>query len=412
MPFLNQSVRTVFASLALFVLLSACAGHSKPKYVPPSLAMSHNNRGVQYLAQTDLDKAEWEFKTAAEMDPKYAEAWNNLGLVYKYKADYPKALHFLERATKANPKWASPYNHLGAVYISMGEIGQAIPYIKKAIEKDKKYADAYYNLGVCYHEMVRLGVSPDQNRKKAIKAMKKATDLDEFLYHAHSDLGDMYREVQDWESALIRYRLAIETRPNDAEFWIKLATLYMEMKDPERAEPAFARAQQIEMQNGSQAQDSEALLGYGEALTQSGKAQEAIPIFEFITRNDPNSERAYFSLGYAHYQAGNYNEAVSAYQRALHLNPDFVEASYNLGLAYASLGDRKNAIHAYQNALAADPHHARTLYNLGMLYHDRGDLAGARKNLCRFIDEKPEQYAKEIQIARQIAREDGGCSGQ
>ncbi|MBI1910158.1 MAG: tetratricopeptide repeat protein [Deltaproteobacteria bacterium] len=404
--------------LIVLVLLFSSTSFAarKKKHIPSDLAMSHNNQGVKYLAVNDLDKAEWEFKTASEMDPKFAEAWNNLGLVYKYKGDYPNALESLRKAAKADSKWASPHNHLGAVYLAMGNIPEAISSISKAIQKDKKYADAHYNLGLCYREYVHQGRNPDGFRKKAIASFKKATDIEPRLYHAHSDLGDVYREQGEWEKAIIRYRLAIETKPDDPEPWNKLGSLYMEKGDAERAQAAFAKATAL----GGQAKNvgvttaassEENRLKYGEALLQEGSLDQALQIFLKITGENPRNEKGWFDLGYTYTLRQNYPEARQAYLRAREINPDFIEAHFNLAMTDLALGDKQSAAANFRAALAVDAHHARSLYNLGILFHEAGDGREANRYLCLFTKDRPEEFPKELEIAKKVIKANGGCGG-
>ncbi|MDO8461322.1 MAG: tetratricopeptide repeat protein [Deltaproteobacteria bacterium] len=407
--------------LSLIMLLLVCfvpstGSAKKKKHVPSDLAMSHNNQGVQYLATNDIEKAEWEFKTAAEMDPKYPEAWNNLGLVYKYKGEYPQAIEALKQAIKADAKWASPYNHLGAVQLSRGNIIEAIEKITKATKLDKKYADAFYNLGLCYREYVRRGQDIEGNRKKAIAAFKKATGIDPRLYHAHSDLGDVYREIGQWEKAIIRYRLAIETKPDDPEPWNKLGSLYLEKGDTERSQAAFAKAHTLSSGGGSipavsQKSHQESRIKYGESLLNQGELNKALELFLKICQESPRDEKAFFDLGYTYFLLKRYTDAKEAYAKAREINPDFVEANFNLGMTYLALEDRPSAIKEFKNALVINPHHARSLFNLGMLFNESKNNREASRYLCVFIKDKPAEFQKEVEIAKKVTQAGGGCSG-
>ncbi|MDO8643988.1 MAG: tetratricopeptide repeat protein [bacterium] len=405
----TNSFKLVLILLLIVSVGNGCAGSRKKEKIPSTLAVSHNNQGVRYLAEENLDKAEWEFKTAAEMQPTYAEAWNNLGLVYKYRGNYKDALINLEKATQASPKWAAPYNHIGATYLAMGEVGKAIQYIQRAIEKDKKFADAYYNLGLCYRALIGLDKSPEKSRDNAIKAFKKATDLDPLLYHGHSDLGDLYREKGDWEKAVIRYRLAIETNPESPEGWFKLGALYQEMGDPQRAQEAFAKAYQKGGASGGVGLGAEARLQYGEALIGAGEYDKALLFFEKITNEEPKNERAFFNLGYTYFQMKRYSEAAREYGKAIELNPDFIEAYFNLGMTYKMLEDTGGAIQAFEKALVIDPKSPPTLYNLGMIHQESGNGSEANHFLCQFIELKLKAYEAEVEIARKTVKGNGGC---
>ncbi|MBL7685113.1 MAG: tetratricopeptide repeat protein, partial [Deltaproteobacteria bacterium] len=90
-----------FILISLFVF-NFLTTNGNTKYIvrPHNQAIIHNNMGAQFMAQQDLDKAIFEFKTAIEISPEYVEAWNNLGLAYKYKKDYNKAVDTFKQAIK------------------------------------------------------------------------------------------------------------------------------------------------------------------------------------------------------------------------------------------------------------------------------------------------------------------------
>ena len=242
---MQTSRKTLYFSFIGILLAVFCLNcgvkYPKKKVETSELAIHHNNRGVVYLKQGDLERAEWEFRTSAEISKKYADPHNNLGLVYKYRGEYPQALQSFRNAMKADAKWAAPYNHVGATYLAMGNIGQAVVYIKRAIAIDKKYGEAYYNLGLCYlargREKADGGKVDSAYLHQAVKYLKKATDADVNIYHAHLELGDIYRDLGEWENAIVRYRVAIETNPTSPIPWGRFITRWAILPRPSRALP-------------------------------------------------------------------------------------------------------------------------------------------------------------------------------
>lgn len=373
MPVKNKKSGGLFLVLALTLALHPSSAFAKKKHIPLDLAVLHNNQGVSFLEKNDLDHAEIEFKTAAEVDPLYPEAVNNLGLIYKYKGHYDKAIGELKKAIKLNSKWAAPYNHLATVYLSLGDYGRAIVNAKAATSRDKKFADAFYNLGVIYLERAKASEkaskSPKADWKSAVKAFQKATTIETKLFHAHMDLADTYRKLGQTEKAILRYRLAIETNPKDPTAWQHLGELYMATGDQEKAKACFEKV------GLAAPMSEEALLKTGEEMTQQKKFGEAMGLFQRALETNFNNPMTHFDIGFLHYLQGNYPVAIQAYQQAIRLEPNFPPAWYNLGAAL----------------------------------QESGDIQRARQSYCRFLAIAQGQFSEEEKKAKEAVTALGGC---
>ncbi|MBI4125806.1 MAG: tetratricopeptide repeat protein, partial [Deltaproteobacteria bacterium] len=108
--------KKIIALLVIGLCANGCAG--KKNILPSEQAVYHNNRGISYLNEQDVEKAIFEFKTAIELAPDYAEPYNNLGVIYKIKGEFDTAVHYLQQAIAKDKKYASPHNHLAAVYLA------------------------------------------------------------------------------------------------------------------------------------------------------------------------------------------------------------------------------------------------------------------------------------------------------
>lgn len=408
---LKMTART-FILWTLMGLVSLALTHRveakpKEKHIPLDVAVTHNNQGVQYLTRQDLDKAEWEFKTAVEIDPQYAEAHSNLGLIYKYRGSYPEAIRYFDKATKIDPKWAVPYNHLGTVYIATEEYGKAIESFKRALTKDKKLADAYHNMGIAYLSRSKKESDPKPDWKRAVESLQKATQIDSHLYNAHLELADTYRKLGDWEKAVIRYRVAIETNPNDPTPWQHLCELYQEKGDEAKAAECLLKSQQ-------KSSDDRNVVTLGEGLLKEQRYGEALALFNRALKTDPQNATLHFNIGYTHYAQGQYAAALPAYQEAIRLQPNYLAAYYNLAVTYVALKDFPQAISALEKALLVNPDHPRSLYDLGRLYLQSGRRQEAATTLCRFkkvpkTDMLESGMPEETAIADKLISQLGGC---
>ncbi len=377
---------------------------AKDQHIPLDLAVLHNNQGVTYLSQNNLDLAEVEFKSAVELDPKYPEAHNNLGLIYKYKGYFDQANDSFNRAIKLKPKWATPYNHIATVYLTMEKYDKAINYTKKAVSLDKKFADAYYNMGLIYLEKAKHSGNPRNEWADAVEAFQKATTIDTRLYHAHLDLADTYTLLGENEKAIIRYRYAIETNPKDPDSWQRLGELYQKTGDSKKAEECFNKVKLLEPMSEPQ------LLEKGESKLKEGKFSDAFQLYNRALELNPRNYETYFKLGYLYSVQGLHSQAIQAYNQAVTLKPDFLVGFFNMSLAFMAVKDYPMAVRALEQVIKLKPTHAEALYQLGKLYQQLGNSVAAHNTYCNFLmvaesDQTKERFTEVQKEATKL----GGC---
>lgn len=96
--------------------------------------------------------------------------------------------------------------------------------------------------------------------------------------------------------------------------------------------------------------------GYGEALVDAGKPQEAANVFKKILVIKPEAIETRNNLGIVLAQLGETDQAIDCFDKVLQLVPDHVEALTNMGLAHAQQGNLNQALKFYDAALLINPH--------------------------------------------------------
>lgn len=112
-------------------------------------------------------------------------------------------------------------------------------------------------------------------------------------------------------------------------------------------------------------------------LHQSGRWDEAEPIYRDLLRTQPGRPEVLYLLGTMQYQRGAFGSARMFLRKAVASNPRLAEAHNNLGLAHQELGEWEAAAAAFERAAALAPDYAEARYNLGNLYRERGDFERA-----------------------------------
>ena len=102
----------------------------------PKKASKEFDKGTQFIAHQQWDKALEHLNKALEIYPKYAEAYTNLGVVYARMGDTEKERDALMKAIDANDHFAPAYVNLAQMEMRLHDFNAAEDNLKKAIAVD------------------------------------------------------------------------------------------------------------------------------------------------------------------------------------------------------------------------------------------------------------------------------------
>ncbi len=113
----------------------------------------------------DLDTADELYRKSIALYPT-AEAFTFSGWCRSFRQEWEEAIELCECAIEIDPEYGNPYNDIGAYMIQQGLIEEAIPWLEKAL-KAERYACpffAFYNLGQVFEEIGDLETAEDYYR--------------------------------------------------------------------------------------------------------------------------------------------------------------------------------------------------------------------------------------------------------
>lgn len=146
---------------------------------------------------------------------------------------------------------------------------------------------------------------------------------------------------------------------------------------------------------------AEVLNGYGIALADEGRVEDAVAAFRRALQIDPNHAPALQNLGIVALRLNDVRAAEDNLSRALQLNPRLPLALNTMGVLYARRNDFPHAVESWKKAVAVDPRQYDALYNIGLVQMQAGNREDARAALERFARTAPPQrYAADIANAR------------
>ncbi len=188
---------------------------------------------------------------------------------------------------------------------------KAIEYYIQALEKDPAYALAYTGLADCY--VLGAGASSGAEAfSRAKAAALKALEIDETLAEAHATLGAV-KMFYEW--------------------------------DLRAAESEFQRAIALTMNYPTTYQ------WYADALTVTGRAEEALGQMKRARELDPLSLSVIRDTGRIYYYTRRFEEAAAHCRKALELDSGFYPALVTLGDTLLQQKNYQEAIANYQSAV-------------------------------------------------------------
>ncbi len=137
---------------------------------------------------------------------------------------------------------------------------------------------------------------------------------------------------------------------------------------------------------------------------QSGRLDEAAPIYAWILDSDPNHFDATHLLGVVALQRGDHARAAELIERAVSLDTSNAQARSNLGEAYRRLGRFAEAESSYRAAIARLPDYFEAHFNLGLLLQDRGALEQARDAFREAVRVRPQAAPAHASLAAVLHR--------
>jgi protein O-mannosyl-transferase len=129
--------------------------------------------------------------------------------------------------------------------------------------------------------------------------------------------------------------------------------------------------------------------GLGNALSQTGRVDEAISQYQMALQIRPDYADARASIGLSLFKEGKPDEAIRQFRKALQIQPDHVNAHNGLGIALFQEGSVDEAIIHFQKALQSKPDNVNARNNLGIALAEKGRTAEAIAQYQRALQIQP-----------------------
>ena len=189
-----------------------------------------------------------------------------------------------------------------------------------------------------------IGVNRAQNGKyrEALAFLKRAENLNPKDYWIQEAIGGVYLALRQPKLALKHYRKALQIEPKSPRGWNNLGTVFLELKEWEKAISAFKTA----LNNLLYQTPCNAQINLAWAYHKAGKKNSSKKAFREAVKICPKFCQAHRLHGLAAYKWKEYKLSESSFLKLTQLCPDFAPGYY--WLAKVRIAQKK-----YRRALPA-----------------------------------------------------------
>lgn len=302
-------------------------------------------RGLMLLGRHD--RALKQFKKAdALAQSSDWEVYYYMGRIHAYQGEIELSIQSYSMANAIAPREVT-YLALGQLLKDQGRVPDAIDTYADGIDTFPNSAELLTSVGLLH---LQQGSSALAFESLGTSMTVNPRDSDTILA-----AGSMIQENEDYDVALIKYRVAAVATPTNPQLWNNIGMCFY---------------------------------GKGKYLAAASclkKAQYYAPMEWIIA----------FNLGLVHLAAEQYASAFTFFSAAINLNPQNAPSFMYLAVTLSRLEDLDNMVGAYDRAAKLDPSDLRVPLNFAISLHRLGAAEQAAKLMERFHtrwEAAPEDY--------------------
>jgi TolB-like protein/DNA-binding winged helix-turn-helix (wHTH) protein/tetratricopeptide (TPR) repeat protein len=222
---------------------------------------------------------------------------------------------------------------------SKSETQESIRYFEEAIKRDPRFAPPYVGIARANSALstIFMGSRPEDARKVAMSAIRKALELDPDSAEAHVILADLQEQQWHWTEAEAEYRRALELNPSNPAAHRGLSGWMLRQGRVDEALTWAKRGRELDPLAVSGAD-------IGWILFQARRYDEALQELRSVLAIEPNDASILRYLGYVLIAKNQPEDAIPVLEKALTLSDRSPGIIGVLIRAYAHAGRRAGAL--------------------------------------------------------------------
>jgi predicted O-linked N-acetylglucosamine transferase (SPINDLY family) len=229
---------------------------------------------------------------------------------------------------------------------------------------------------------------------------------------ANHNLGVLAVAMNKSELALPFFKLALETNPNQAQFWLSYIDALIKTEQFDLAREVLKKGLERSL-NGEKVEQLAIYLNEPTQielekllfLFNEGKYTE-VELFAYsLIQRFPNHGFCWKVLGTVLQKLGHLEKSLEAKIKAVQLSPNDADAHYNLGNTFQDLRRWNDAKKNYLQAIAIEPNYAKAHYNLGNIFRKLECLQDAEKCYRTAITIKPDYVEAYVNLGNLLSHQ-------
>jgi tetratricopeptide (TPR) repeat protein len=403
MPGTRRSIAAI-AVLSLTLVLSACGGAQARR-------AAHMERGQEYFAAGNYEKARVEFRNALQITPDDTEARFMSGRVAEKLGDLRGAAGMYQATIDKDGGHVQARANLGRMFVFAGATAKALETIEPVMAKhpddpdlltvrgaariqqnDKAgaLADAEHAVKVAPDNESAVALLASLYRQsgevdRAIELITKAVERKPDALELREVLANLYLPTQP-DLAIEQIRKVIAAKPQQLAYRVQLALLYTREKKTDEAEKVLREAIDALPKN------NDAKLAYVEYVTRQGSPQRGEEALKQFIARDPKNYDLQLGLGAIQQRANATQAAVATYQQVITGDADGpagLTARNRIAAIEVSRGNFDAALQLVEAILKKNPRDNDALVLRGNIALERNDPAAAIADLRAVLRDQP-----------------------
>ncbi|TDJ70440.1 MAG: tetratricopeptide repeat protein [Planctomycetota bacterium] len=233
--------------------------------------------------------------------------------------------------------------------------------------------------------------------ERALPELLIAVELDPTSAGAHYDLGDAYQQSGEQAKARRHLELALELEPELAAAHVGMGNVLRAEGKPDLAAGEYTEALRLRPEY------AEACFNLGLTFLDRNMPGRAIENLELALEHKPGWGIAHASLANLLMSLGRPEAAIEHFEGALAESPDDPDLRNDYGVALYQIGRNEDAREQYTEASGLQPQFFRPHINLGNLEFDGGDDAAALEHYEKALRLAPGLAEPAARLARFLA---------
>jgi protein O-mannosyl-transferase len=206
--------------------------------VQPNSVLAHNNLGVAFADDNNVDQALEQFSAAVACDPSYGIAQYNLAQVLTAAGRRSEAMDHVLRVIEINPAYADAHTLLGQLLLLQGRLEEAVSHLRQALALRPNKANTHFLLG---EALLAQGIF-DQAAREASEGLK----LEPKFAAGHHLLGTANLRMMRWAEASTSMQRAVELRPKEPSYRCDFGLALQALGQNDKAREQYARASRLQ----------------------------------------------------------------------------------------------------------------------------------------------------------------------